>query len=58
MDTGTWNPIRMTTFQGQLVKCHSNKKNMKNGHNQLNAIFIFIIFTEAKGVWKGGGGWG
>jgi len=50
MDTGTWNPIRMTTFQGQLAKCHSNKKNMKNGHNQLNAIFIFIIFTEAKGV--------
>jgi len=25
--TGTWNPSRMTTFQGQSAKRHSNKKN-------------------------------
>jgi len=54
MGTGTWNPSRRTTFQGQSAKRHSNKKNFKNRQNQQNAIFNFIIFTEAKGLRKGG----
>ena len=44
--TGTWNPSRMTTFQGQSLKRHSNKKNVKSGQNQPNAIFIFITFRN------------
>jgi len=27
--TGTWNPNRITTFQGQSAKRHSNKKNVE-----------------------------
>ena len=42
--TGTWNPSRMTTFQGQSAKRHSNKKNFKSGQNQPSATFIFITF--------------
>jgi len=45
--TGTWNPSRMTTFQGQSAKHHSNKKKFKSGQNQPNAIFIFITFFTA-----------
>jgi len=44
--TGTWNPSRMTTFQGQSAQRHSNKKNFKSGQNQPNAIFIFITFRN------------
>jgi len=44
--TGTWNPSRMTTFQGQSAKRYSNKKNFKSGQNQPNAIFIFITFRN------------
>jgi len=44
--TGTWNPSRMTTFQGQSAKRHSNKKNFKSGQNQPNAIFIVITFRN------------
>jgi len=44
--TGTWNLNRMTTFQGQSAKGHSNKKNFKSGQNQRNAIFIFITFRN------------
>ena len=44
--TGTWNPNRMTTFQGQSAIRHSNKKNVKSGQNQRNAIFIFITFRK------------
>jgi len=44
--TGTWNPSRMTTFQGQSAKRHSNKKNFKSDKNQPNAIFIFITFRN------------
>ena len=44
--TGTWNPNRMITFQGQSAKRHSSKKNFKSGQNQRNAIFIFITFRN------------
>jgi len=44
--TGTWNPSRMTTFQSQSAKRHSNKKNFKSDQNQTNAIFIFITFRN------------
>ena len=44
--TGTWNPSRMTTFQGQSTKRHSNKKSFKSDQNQRNAIFIFITFRN------------
>jgi len=44
--TATWNLNRMTTFQGQLAKRHSNKKKFKSGQNQPNAIFIFITFRN------------
>ena len=44
--TGTWYPSRLTTFQGQSAKRHSNKKNLKSDQNQRNAIFIFITFRN------------
>ena len=44
--TGTWNSSRMTTFQGQSAKRHSNKKNFKSGQNQPITIFIFITFRN------------
>jgi len=44
--TGTWNPSRMTTFQDQSTKRHSNNKNFKSEQNQRNAIFIFITFQN------------
>ena len=44
--TGTWNLNRMTTFQGQSAKRHSNKKKFKSGQNQPNAIFIFKTFRN------------
>jgi len=44
--TGTWNHSRMTTFQSQSAKRHSNKKNFKSDQNQTNAIFIFITFRN------------
>jgi len=46
--TGTWNPSRMTTFQGQSAKRHSNKNNFKSGLNQPNPIFIFITFRNPR----------
>jgi len=45
-DTGTWYPSRMTTFQGQSAKRHSNKKNFESCQNQRNAIFIFKTFRN------------
>ena len=44
--TGTWNTSRMTTFQGQSAKRHSNKKKFKSGQNQPNAVFIFKTFRN------------
>jgi len=44
--TGTWNPSRMTIFQGPSAKRHSNKKNFKSSQNQRNAIFIFMTFRN------------
>jgi len=44
--TGTWNPSRMTKFQGQSAKRDSNKKNFKSGQNQPNAILCFITFRN------------
>jgi len=44
--TGTWNPSRMTTFQGQPTKRNSCKKTFKSGQNQPNAISIFITFRN------------
>jgi len=44
--TGAWNSSRMTTFQGQSAKRHSNKKNFKSGQNQAKARFIFITFRN------------
>ena len=44
--TGTWNPSRMTTFQGQSAQRHLNKKKWKNGQNQPNAMFIFLTFRN------------
>jgi len=44
--TGTWNPSRITTFQRQSAKRHSNKKNFRSDQNQRNAIFTFITFRN------------
>jgi len=44
--TVTRNPSRMTTFQCQSAKRHSNKKNFKSGQYQPNTIFIFITFRN------------
>jgi len=46
MGTGTWNPSRVTTIQGQSTKRHSNKKNFKSGQKQPNTIFCFVTFRN------------
>jgi len=48
--TGTWNPSRMTTFQGQSAKHHSNKKNCKYGEIHRNATFIFVTFRNLRPI--------
>jgi len=45
--TGTWNPSRKTTFQGQSAKRHSNKKNFKSGQNQKICYIHFHNFPES-----------